>query len=151
MNSAIKNVIFWAVMAVTAILIWAVAKSSTNQPVLRFSFAQFLHEVAQDNVREVTITAPGNGAISRVQGVLRKDSLHFETAASSYDTGWLKALTDKNAGITFVPEESAGWETWLANGLPIILILLLWIYIMRRMEKRGRQDTQSPPASTTRW
>jgi len=30
-NSAVKNIVFWVVMAVTALLIWAVVKSSTRE------------------------------------------------------------------------------------------------------------------------
>ena len=40
MNSAVKNIIFWVVMAVTALLIWAVVKSSTGEHVTDLTFTQ---------------------------------------------------------------------------------------------------------------
>ena len=55
MNSAVKNIIFWVVMAVTALLIWAVVKSSTGEHVQDLTFTGFMTEVSKDNVRDVTI------------------------------------------------------------------------------------------------
>lgn len=96
-------------------------------------------------MREVLITAPGNAGIFSVQGVLKKGCVAFKTAAPAYDADWLKALTEKNVNITFDPSEPNAWLNWIANGLPLILILGLWIFIMRRMDKSARQKLQSPP------
>jgi ATP-dependent Zn protease len=145
MNPLIRNIIFWAVMLVTALLIWAVVKSSSGNPIRNLSFTDFSHEIAHDNVREVTITAPGNPGIFSVFGVLKKDNAAFRTAAPAYDADWLKALTEKNVNITFDPSEPNGWVTWLASLLPLILTLGLWIYIMRTMQRGWRQKLQSPP------
>jgi cell division protease FtsH len=144
MNIAIKNTIFWSVMALTALLIWAVVKSSSSQPIPNLTFTQFSHEIGQDNVREVSISAPGNAGIFSVQGVLRKGNTPFKTAAPANYTDWLKALTEKNVSITFDVSESNGWLTWLANGLPMILILGLWLFIWRRMQKGGWRWPQAP-------
>ena len=56
MNSAVKNIVFWVVMVVTALLIWAVVKSSTGERVRDLTFTEFVNEVNKDNVRDVTIS-----------------------------------------------------------------------------------------------
>jgi cell division protease FtsH len=147
MKAPLKNVIFWTVMAVTALLIWSVVKSSTSRPIRNLSFTEFSHEIAHDNVREVTIKASGNAGIFSVQGVLKKDNGAFKTAAPANDADWLKALTDKNVNITFDPSEPNSWQTWLTNGMPLVLILGLWIFIMRSMQKRSRQMLEPRPMS----
>jgi hypothetical protein len=53
-NSAVKNIIFWVVMAVTALLIWAVVKSSTSERVTELTFSAFMDDVNKDNVKTVT-------------------------------------------------------------------------------------------------
>ena len=68
MNSAVKNIIFWVVMAVTALLIWAVVKSSTGERTRNLTFTEFVNEVGKDNVREVTILG------TDVSGSLKKDN-----------------------------------------------------------------------------
>ena len=52
MNSAVKNIIFWVVMAVTALLIWAVVKNSTGEKVQELTFTQFTTEINNNNVRD---------------------------------------------------------------------------------------------------
>ncbi len=145
MQTQTKNIIFWTVMAVTALLVWSLVKSGNSNPIRNLSFTEFSHEIAQDNVRDVTITAPGNAGIFSVQGVLKKGYVAFKTAAPAYDADWLKALNEKNVNITFDPAEPNTWLNWIANGLPLVLILGLWIFIMRKMDKSTRQKLQSPP------
>jgi cell division protease FtsH len=144
-NTAVKNVIFWVLLAVSAYLIWAVLKS-TDQPISNLTFTQFTQEIAQDNVREVTVSGSDNARIFDVRGVLKKGNVRFKTAAPVNYVDWLKALDEKNVSITFDPGEHNAWMTWLANGLPMILILGLWIFIMRKMQKDGQRWRQ-PPAT----
>ena len=133
MNSAVKNIIFWVVMAVTAVLIWAVVKSSTGEKVADLSFTQFTTAVNKDDVREVTIVG------GDVTGTYKKDSSHFKTTIPSNYPDLYKTLQDKNVNVTIKDNSGNSWMTWLANGLPMILILGLWIFIMRQMQSGGNK------------
>ncbi|MGH9355971.1 MAG: ATP-dependent metallopeptidase FtsH/Yme1/Tma family protein, partial [Terriglobia bacterium] len=55
MNSAVKNIIFWVVMVATALLLWAVVRSSTSQKPQQLSFTQFNDEINKSDIKEVTI------------------------------------------------------------------------------------------------
>jgi cell division protease FtsH len=147
MNTTIKNVVFWVVMAVTALLIWAVVKSDTSQPITTLTFTQFTQEIAADNVREVTVAGSDNARIFSVRGVLKKGNVAFKTAAPVNYVDWLKALNEKNVSITFDDAEHNAWMGWLAQGLPLLLILGLWIFIMRVMN-RNAQRWRQPPSSS---
>ena len=140
-----KNIIFWLIMALTALLIWAVVKSSTGQPILTLTFTQFSREIAADNVRAVTIAGSETAGIFRVRGVLKKENSAFETAAPENYSAWIKVLTEKDVSITFDVSEHNLWLGWLANLLPTILIVGLWIYFIRVM-KKGWQGKLQPPA-----
>ncbi len=133
MNSAVKNIIFWVVMAVTALLIWAVVKSSTGEKVTDYTFTQFMTEVGKDNVRDVTITG------TDVTGFVKKDNSHFRTTIPANYPDLYKTLQDKNVNTTIKDNSGNNWMTWLANGLPLILILGLWIFIMRQMQSGGNK------------
>jgi cell division protease FtsH len=132
-NSAVKNIIFWVVMAVTAVLIWAVVKSSTGEKVADLSFTQFTTAVNKDDVREVTIVG------GDVTGTYKKDSSHFKATIPSNYPDLYKTLQDKNVNVTIKDNSGNSWMTWLANGLPMILILGLWIFIMRQMQSGGNK------------
>jgi len=134
-NSAVKNIIFWVVMAVTALLIWAVVKSSTGEHVRDLTFTEFVTEVNKDNIRDVTITGPGGD----VTGTFKKDNSHFRTTIPANYPDLYKTLQDKNVNTIIKDNSGTSWMTWLANGVPMLLILGLWIFIMRQMQSGGNK------------
>ena len=133
MNSAVKNIIFWVVMVVTALLIWAVVRSSTGEHVSNYTFTQFVNQVDGGNVQEVTIAG------TDVTGVLKKDNTKFKTVIPSNYPDLYKDLLGKNVKVTVKSESGSSWMTWLANGLPLILLIGLWIFFMRQMQSGGNK------------
>jgi cell division protease FtsH len=132
-NSAVKNIIFWVVMVVTALLIWAVVRSSTGERVSNYTFTQFVNQVDGGNVQEVTISG------TDVTGVLKKDNAKFKTTIPSNYPDLYKNLLGKDVKVTVKSESSGSWMTWLANGLPLILLIGLWIFFMRQMQSGGNK------------
>ncbi len=133
MNSAVKNIIFWVVMAVAALLIWAVVKSNTGERVRDLTYTEFMTEVNKDNVRDVTIVG------TDVTGTFKKDSSHFKTTIPSNYPDLYKSLQDKNVNVIIKDNSGSTWVTWVGNGLPLLLILGLWIFIMRQMQSGGNK------------
>ena len=133
MNSAVKNIVFWVVMAVTALLIWAVVKSSTGERVQDLTFTSFVNEVNRDNVRDVQIAG------TDVTGTLKKDTAKFKTTIPANYPDLYKTLTEKNVNVVIKDNSGSSWMTWLANGLPMILLLGLWIFFMRQMQSGGNK------------
>jgi cell division protease FtsH len=132
-NSAVKNIIFWVVMVVTALLIWAVVRSSTGEHISNFTFTEFVNQVDSGNVQEVTISG------TDVTGILKKDSTKFKTTIPANYPDLYKDLISKNVRVTVKSETSSSWMTWLANGLPLILLIGLWIFFMRQMQSGGNK------------
>jgi cell division protease FtsH len=135
-NSAVKNIIFWVVMAVTAVLIWAVVKSSTGEQPVELTFTQFMTEVNKDNVSDTTITG------TDVTGTLKKPingRSHLRSTIPANYPDLYKALQDKGVNTTIKDNSGNSWMGWLAQGLPLLLILGLWIFIMRQMQSGGNK------------
>jgi len=132
-NSAVKNIIFWVVMVVTALLIWAVVRSSTSEHVSSYTFTQFINQVDGGNVQEITIAG------TDVTGVLKKDNAKFKTTIPANYPDLYKDLLSKDVRVTVKSESSGSWVTWLANGLPLILLIGLWIFFMRQMQSGGNK------------
>ncbi len=133
MNSAVKNIIFWVVMAVTALLIWAVVRSSTGERIQELSLTQFVNEVNKDNVKEVTIAG------TDVTGTLKKDNVKFKTTVPANYPDIYKSLLEKGVGVQSKDSSGTSWMTWVANALPMILLLGLWIFMMRQMQSGGNK------------
>jgi cell division protease FtsH len=132
-NSAVKNIVFWVVMVVTALLIWEVVRSSTAASIQELTFTSFVNEINRDNVREVQITG------SDVSGTLKKESAKFKTTIPTNYPDLYKTLTEKNVSVVIKDSSGGSWMTWLANGLPMILLLGLWIFFMRQMQSGGNK------------
>jgi len=132
-NSAVKNIVFWVVMAVTALLIWAVVRGSASGNVQDLSFSAFIDQINSNNVHEVQITG------TDVTGTLKKDNAKFKSTIPANYPDLYKTLTEKNVNVTIKDSSGNSWVTWLINGLPMILLLGLWIFFMRQMQSGGNK------------
>ncbi len=57
MNSTVKTIVFWVVIAVCAVLLWELIRTGQAGPKDKeINFSQFMSEVNTGNVKEVTIT-----------------------------------------------------------------------------------------------
>jgi cell division protease FtsH len=90
-----------------------------------------LNEVDQGHVREVTIA--GNEITGHFT-----DNRAFATYAPN-DPSLVQSLYKKNVSITAKPpSESTNWlMTLLVNGLPLIAIIGVWIFLSRQMQGAG--------------
>ena len=133
MNSAVKNIVFWVVMVVTALLIWAVVKSSTGERVRDLTFTEFVNEVNKDNVREVTISG------GEVSGAIKKDNTKFRTTIPVNYPDLYKTLAEKQVNVIIKDNSGGSWMGYAVNALPVLLLLGLWIFFMRQMQSGGNK------------
>src|SRR2546426_927850 len=122
-------------MAVTALLIWAVVKSSTGEKIQDLTFTQFINEVNKDNVHDVTIAG------TDATGTLKqpKENGKFRTTIPSNYPELYKALLEKNVDVKQKDSSESNWMTWVANALPMILLLGVWIFMVRQMQSGGNK------------
>jgi cell division protease FtsH len=133
-NSAVKNIIFWVVMVVTALLLWAVVRQSTSERVAEYSFSQFTNEVNQGDVKDVTIAG------TDVSGSLKKDNAKFKTTIPANYPDLYKSLLDKGVAVTMKSDQASPWLTWIGNGLlPILVLVGFWVFFFRQMQSGGNK------------
>jgi cell division protease FtsH len=133
-NSAVKNIVFWVVMAVLALLIWAVLRNTSGEKAQDLNFTAFMSQVNSENVKEVQITG------TDVTGTLKKgETLKFKSTIPANYPDLYKSLLDKGVSVSVKDNSGGGWMTWLANSLPILLLLGLWIFFMRQMQSGGNK------------
>ncbi|MGH9470818.1 MAG: ATP-dependent zinc metalloprotease FtsH, partial [Terriglobia bacterium] len=133
MNSAVKNIIFWVVMVATALLLWAVVRSTTAEHPAQLTFTQFTSAIGKGDVKDVTI----NG--TEVSGV-KKDNSKFKTIIPANYPDLYKELEAKDVNVTVKDSSSNSWLSWVGNGiLPLIIIVGVWIFFMRQMQSGGNK------------
>ena len=133
MNSTVKTVVFWLVIVLSAFLLWQVVRQgSSTQKEANLQFSQFLSEVDQGNVKDVTI----NG--QEVHGKYKNGGLFRTTAPVNYPD-MFKNLKDKDVGFEVKDVTNGSWPTWLLNLAPLILLAALWFFMIRQMQTGGNK------------
>ena len=134
MNSTVKTVVFWLVIVLSAFLLWQVVKQSSSGPKEQeLTFSQFLADVDQGNVKEVTITG------MEVQGKFQNESSTFHTTAPANYPDMIKLLRDKGVSMKFRDMNSGSWPSWLLNLAPLVLLAALWFFMIRQMQTGGNK------------
>jgi cell division protease FtsH len=134
-NSTVKTVVFWLVIVLSAFLLWQVMKAgNAGQKDKSVSFSQFLTDVDQGNVKEVTI----NG--QEVRGTYRNDNSAFHTTSPSNYPDMIKTLRDKGVSMNIRDITSGSWPLQLlGTWAPLILLAALWFFMIRQMQTGGNK------------
>ncbi|HEV3275833.1 MAG TPA: ATP-dependent zinc metalloprotease FtsH [Terriglobia bacterium] len=134
MNSAVKNIIFWVVMVVTALVLWEVWITSTRERVQELTFSQFTTMVNNGDVKDVTIAG------TDVSGSLKKDGSKFKTTIPANYPDVFKSLLDKSVSTNVKSDQASPWLTWVGNLLlPIMVLVGFWIFFFRQMQSGGNK------------
>ncbi len=134
MNSTVKTVVFWLVIVLSAFLLWEVVKQGSAGPKEKeINFSQFMTDVDQGNVKEVTITG------MEVRGKFTNDSSPFHTTAPASYPQMIDTLRNKGVQIVFRDISNGSWPSWLLNFAPLILLAALWFFMIRQMQTGGNK------------
>ena len=132
MNPNFRNFALWVIIILLVVaLVMLFQNPGQRVPSQDIAFSQLLNDVDQGDVREVTIA--GNEITGHF-----KDNRAFSTYAPN-DPTLVQSLYKKNVSITAKPpSENTNWlMTLLVNGLPLIAILGIWIFLSRQMQGAG--------------
>ncbi|CAI9418518.1 ATP-dependent zinc metalloprotease FtsH [Pleomorphomonas sp. T1.2MG-36] len=128
MNANFRNFALWVIILLLLVALFQLFQGSdTRQPGNDVAFSEFLKNVDQGSVRDVTIVN------QTITGHLQNGAT-FQTYAP-YNADYIGELT--KAGVTIVarpPTESISLIGTLLNWLPMLILLGLWIFFMRQMQ-----------------
>ena len=136
MNSNIKTVAFWVVLACVIALLIVVVKSGQGPKEQTLSFTEFQDKVKSKEVRSVVIT--GN----EVHGLFQNPTLGLHTYIPANYPDIYNLLRDNNVDMTIKDNSSGTWISMLINFSPFIVLFAFWIFMMRQMQNR-----RPPPAA----
>jgi cell division protease FtsH len=133
-NSTVKTVVFWLVIVVSAFLLWTVVKQgSSGQKDKEVNFSQFMQDVDQGSVNEVTVIG------MEVRGKYKTDGSLFHTTVPANYPDMIKTLRDKGVTITIKDISNGSWPSWLLNLAPLVLLAALWFFMIRQMQTGGNK------------
>ncbi len=136
MNSTVKTVIFWLVIFVVVVLLYNTFQAGRSAP-HELGFSDFLREVEQGRVEEVTIRG------QEITGSFKKggrysEGEHFSTVAPEYGD-LVKELRQYGVRINAEEPRDNPFLAVLYAWAPILAILGIWIFFMRQMQSGGNK------------
>ncbi len=126
-----KNLVFWIVTGIVIIILWSLLQTPGVEK-NEVSFSQFLNDVENEKVAEVTIT--GNQIKGRYL-----DQTEFKSVAPDQFDGLVPILRENNVNINVKDDSKNPWYSYLFTWFPIILIILFWVFFMRQMQAGGNK------------
>ncbi|HXH28044.1 MAG TPA: ATP-dependent zinc metalloprotease FtsH, partial [Candidatus Polarisedimenticolia bacterium] len=136
MNTVLKNVFFWIVLIL--VILFAYKFVSPGHPEEKeLTFSQMMAQVEAGKVSKVDIT--GN----EINGELTEKGtdgqpLRFTTYAPDYDD-LVKDLRRFNVAIEAHKPKEATYLVTLLSWVPMLLLVVLWIFFMRQMQSGGNK------------
>ena len=138
--STAKNIFLMVAVFVAVILLWNFLDSVQNGSPDEKTYTEFTKLMEEERIREATITQSGqvtgkyvpDGADSprEFMAVIPKDGM--ENIATH--------LSDNGVGVEIQNDEQNNWfYVLLSSGLPILLFIGFWIFIMRQMQAGGNR------------
>ena len=131
MNSTFKTAVFWIVMLCTAVLLWRAVNAKSGDKITTMSFSEFMEEVEQGNVQEVT------AAGQKVEG--DSSSGKFQTTIPSDYPKVYDLLTAQGVTVNVKDQASLGFWSVFWRVAPLVLIVFFWIFMMRQLQAGGNR------------
>lgn len=134
MNNFIKNLGFYLVLIVLSILVAQFFMQQTPNVIRDFSYSDLITGVEEGRIKEVIII--GN---QEIQGSI--NDLQFNVPIPPETIPELmRVLRSNDVVINTKPEPTdPWWMTILVYILPIIILVIAWLFIMQRMQGGGNQ------------
>jgi len=126
-----KNILFWIASGIIIILLWSLLQSP-NVAKKEVDFSQFLTEVENNGVEEVTIT--GN----QIKGKYTDGTVFKAVSPSQFDD-LVKILREHKVNIKVKDTSRSPWFSYIFTWFPIILLILFWVFFMRQMQSGGNK------------
>jgi flagellar biogenesis protein FliO len=129
-DATFRTVMLWLSLLLVVFLAWHFAQIQKKEMAVKFS--EFMAQVESGQVADVTITG------SEIKGHNTNRQSFKTFAPGGYDR-LVDALLAKKVTVSYEPDQTPAWANMLISWAPFILLIGLWIFFMRQMQ-RGRTN-----------
>ncbi len=134
MNSTVKTVVFWVLIATCLIVLWHVVESGVGMGKdAEIPFSKFMSDAQGGQIADVTVVG------SEVHGHYRTGKENFHTIVPSNYPDMYKVLEDHQVSVTIKDSQGSAWFNILLQLSPILLLGALWFFMLRQMQTGGNK------------
>ncbi len=131
MNPTLRSLTVWMVIIAIAFLLWHLIQTTQRQQ-QEIVFSDFLRDVEQGNIAEVTII--GN----KIEGKYAGSEKTFFTYSPDYDE-LVKILRENKVRIKAKEPSQSPWLAAMISWVPMVILIGIWIFFMRQMQSGGNK------------
>lgn len=130
MSDMAKNLILWLVIAVVLMSVFQGFSPGTNNTPA-YSYTEFVRDVNQGQIREVTVDG-------RIITGTNRNNQEFRTVGPLNDQKLVDELVDRGIDARWKePESPSILGTIFISWFPMLLLIAVWIFFMRQMQGGG--------------
>lgn len=134
MNSTVKTIVFWVLIATCLIVLWHVVESGVgggkNQEI---PFSTFMTDAQQGKIADVTVVG------SDVHGHYQAGKAAFHSTVPTNYPDMYKVLADHQVSVTIKDSQGSAWFNILIQLSPLLLLVGFWWFMMRQMQTGGNK------------
>ncbi len=139
MKSAQKTLALWFFLAILAVFLFQAYENRHDRTIPNFNFSKFSESVKAGEIASVTFRPDTGEIVGDVKPEFEKkfEGKHFSIIGNTGDEGF-KFLVQNGITPNYEHGESGGLvQSLLVNWLPVILIVVMFLFIMRQIQVGG--------------
>ena len=146
MPMAVRNVLFWFLMVLLAVVLWQMTSRSGRQSNgASLSYSDFLNQVNAGNVETANVAIAQNTA--DITGELKTLPHDYQTTVPRDTlTPLLDSMRSKGASVQVSEARESTGKNFVLGIAPIVVLIGFWIYMMRmQMRNREKRNPSGTP------
>ena len=131
--SSLKTAIIWMVIICMVIFLIASLRQQSQSPERNLSLTEFVQEVQSKKVKSVVISG------TDVKGEYKDEKATLKTVIPENYPDLFKTLEENGVLVTIDNRDNNFIFALIVNMLPILLIILVFLFVMRQMQSGGNK------------
>lgn len=131
--SSVKTAIIWMVIICMVIFLIASLRQQSQSPERNLSLTEFVQDVQSGKVKSVVISG------TDVKGEYKDEKATLKTVIPENYPDIFKTLEEKGVLVTIDNRDNNFIFALIVNMLPILLIILVFLFVMRQMQSGGNK------------
>jgi cell division protease FtsH len=135
LNSVSRNLGLWLLLVIVSLVVWSVLSTQRARELEELSYSEFVTNVEQGHVGEVTIQGQSIRGQYRAEG--GEEPRNFKSYVPE-DSDLVPLLRQHDVQIRARPDDDEPWYViLLVQWAPMLLLLGVWLFFFRQMQIGG--------------
>ncbi len=133
MDSKVRQLVVWIFIIGAAVLLYNFAQNSGNAGIQDLSFSELVKQVDQGNVLKATFEE------DQITGTLSSGRFKTDLPNGEMQAELAKRMLEHGVEVNWRSSSSGYWVSFLTWGVPFLLLIGVWIFMLRQMQVSGNK------------